>query len=149
MLPNCTANSSQLQQGGTIGITLHGNWSESWDEDDPEDQEAAERAREFENTWFADSLYRSGDYPASMRAQVDDRLPRFTPEESKLVLGSSDFYGMNSYTAFFVPHKDTPPDINATKAMSTCTTRTVKVSLVVKNQIHLGCEWGQPAFASC
>ncbi|KAL2818835.1 hypothetical protein BJX63DRAFT_418995 [Aspergillus granulosus] len=100
------------QQQGTIGITLHGNWSEPYDEEDPRDQEAAERAREFEIAWFADPLYKTGDYPASMRAQLGDRLPRFTPEESKLVLGSSEFYGMNSYTTFFVQHKDTPPDIN-------------------------------------
>ncbi|KAL3496887.1 hypothetical protein BJX62DRAFT_221796 [Aspergillus germanicus] len=102
----------KAQQQGTIGITLHGNWSEPYDEEDPRDQEAAERAREFEIAWFADPLYKTGDYPASMRAQLGDRLPRFTPEESKLVLGSSEFYGMNSYTTFFVQHKDTPPDIN-------------------------------------
>lgn len=95
-----------------IGITLHGNWSEPWDEENPSDQEAAERAREFEIAWYADPVYKTGDYPASMRAQLGDRLPRFTPEESKLVLGSSDFYGMNSYTSFFVKHLDTPPDIN-------------------------------------
>ncbi|KAL4962347.1 glycoside hydrolase superfamily [Aspergillus stella-maris] len=102
----------QPEQRGTIGITLHGNWSEAFDEEDPRDQETAERAREFEIAWFADPLYRTGDYPASMRAQLGDRLPHFTPEESKLVLGSSEFYGMNSYTTFFVQHKDSPPDIN-------------------------------------
>ncbi|KKK17471.1 hypothetical protein ARAM_005164 [Aspergillus rambellii] len=102
----------QSEQKGTIGITLSGNWSEAWDEDDPRDQEAAERAREFEIAWFADPLYTTGDYPASMRAQLGDRLPHFTPEESKLVLGSSEFYGMNSYTTFFMQHKDTPADIN-------------------------------------
>jgi beta-glucosidase len=47
-----------------------------------------------------------------MRAQLGDRLPKFTSEESKLVLGSSDFYGMNSYTSFFVKHKTTPPHID-------------------------------------
>ncbi|TEY48287.1 hypothetical protein BOTCAL_0296g00070 [Botryotinia calthae] len=100
------------KQGGTIMITLHGNYSEPWDEDDPLDVEAAERAREFEIAWFADPVYKTGDYPASMRAQLGDRLPRFTEEESKLVLGSSDFYGMNSYTTFFVRHRDGPADIN-------------------------------------
>ncbi|KAI2732620.1 CAZyme family GH1 [Penicillium roqueforti] len=102
----------QPQQKGSIGITLHGNWSEAWDEEDPRDQEAAERAREFEIAWFADPLYSTGDYPASMQAQLGDRLPRFTEEESKLVFGSSDFYGMNSYTTFFVKHTTSPPDIN-------------------------------------
>ncbi|PMD19045.1 glycoside hydrolase family 1 protein [Hyaloscypha hepaticicola] len=102
----------QPHQKGMIGITLHGNWSEPWDEENPSDQEAAERAREFEIAWYANPVYKTGDYPASMRAQLGDRLPRFTPEESKLVLGSSDFYGMNSYTSFFVKHLETPPDIN-------------------------------------
>ncbi|KAI7771166.1 hypothetical protein LZL87_013237 [Fusarium oxysporum] len=99
-------------QNGKIMITLHGNWSEPWDVDDPLDQEAAERAREFEIAWFGDPLYKTGDYPESMRAQLGDRLPRFTPEESKLVLGSSEFYGMNSYSAFYVRHRDGPADIN-------------------------------------
>ncbi|KAG2419727.1 hypothetical protein HFD88_004523 [Aspergillus terreus] len=102
----------QADQKGTIGITLHGNWSEPWDESSSLDKAAAERAREFEIAWFADPLYRTGDYPASMRAQLGDRLPRFTAEESQLVLGSSEFYGMNTYTSFFVRHKDTPADIN-------------------------------------
>ncbi|KAJ9422812.1 lactose permease [Fusarium oxysporum] len=99
-------------QKGKIMITLHGNWSEPWDFDDPLDQEAAERAREFEIAWFGDPLYKTGDYPESMREQLGDRLPRFTPEESKLVLGSSEFYGMNSYSAFYVRHRDGPADIN-------------------------------------
>lgn len=43
---------------------------------------------------FADAVYLTGGYPASMRVQLGDRLPTFTEEEKKLVLGSSDFYGM-------------------------------------------------------
>lgn len=54
------------------------------------------------------------DYPASMRSQLSDRLPAFTEEEKNLVRGSSDFYGMNTYTAFFVrsampPGSSIPP----------------------------------------
>lgn len=99
-------------QKGTIGITLHGNWSEPFDTSSELDQAAAERAREFEIAWFADPVHKTGDYPASMRAQLGDRLPTFTEEEKKLVLGSSDFYGMNSYTSFYIKHRDEPPDIN-------------------------------------
>jgi beta-glucosidase len=99
-------------QKGMIGITLHGNYSEPWDANDPEDIAAAQRAREFEIAWFADPIYGSGSYPASMRAQLGTRLPEFTPEEQALVRGSSDFYGMNTYTTFYVRHLSTPPDIN-------------------------------------
>jgi len=52
--------------------------------------------------WFADPIYLNGDYPSSMREILGDRLPRFTAEESALVLGSSDFYGMNTYTTNLV-----------------------------------------------
>ncbi|KAH7075143.1 beta-glucosidase [Paraphoma chrysanthemicola] len=99
-------------QKGVIGITLHGNNSEPWDVNDPLDVEAAERARQFEIAWFADPIYGSGEYPACMRAQLGDRLPHFTPEQKDLVQGSSDFYGMNTYTTFFVKHRDEEPDVN-------------------------------------
>lgn len=105
----------QPTQNGSIMITLHGNWAEPWDEDDPKDVEAAQRANEFEIAWFADPLYGKGevDYPASMRAQLGDRLPQFTEKEKRLIRGSSEFYGMNSYTAFFVKNRgDQPAGVN-------------------------------------
>jgi beta-glucosidase len=46
-----------------------------------------------------------------MRAQLGDRLPTFSEAEKQLVLGSSDFYGMNSYTTFFVQHRDEPAEL--------------------------------------
>ena len=39
-----------------------------------------------------------GDYPEYMKEMLGDRLPRFTPEELAVVTGSSEFYGMNTYT---------------------------------------------------
>jgi beta-glucosidase/6-phospho-beta-glucosidase/beta-galactosidase len=39
-----------------------------------------------------------GHYPEYMKQMLRERLPEFTPEESKVVKGSSDFYGMNTYT---------------------------------------------------
>lgn len=43
-----------------------------------------------------------GDYPPVMRKNVGSRLPSFTAEESKRVLGSYDFVGFNHYVAIFV-----------------------------------------------
>jgi len=98
---------------GEIAISLNGDWCEPWD--DSEESEccllgvacfklahlhpftgiaAAQRAQEFWVSWFADPIYLTGDYPACMREQLGDRLPTFSEEEKKLVLGSSDFYGM-------------------------------------------------------
>lgn len=33
-----------------------------------------------------------------MKEMLGNRLPEFTPEELAVVKGSSDFYGMNTYT---------------------------------------------------
>lgn len=95
-------------QHGTIGITLSGNWSAPYNAASPADRAAAQRALEFEIAWFADPVFGPGDYPASMRAQLGTRLPTFTDAERTLVNGSSDFYGMNTYTAFFVRDKVAP-----------------------------------------
>lgn len=87
----------QPTHGGQIGITLNGDWAEPWD-DTPANVKAAQDKMDAAVGWFADPVYLGTDYPASMRAMLQDRLPRFTDEEMKLVAGSSDFYGCNFYT---------------------------------------------------
>ncbi|CAD0106445.1 unnamed protein product [Aureobasidium uvarum] len=97
-------------QKGQIGITLNGDWVEPWDPEDPEDVEACQRKLEFSIAWFADPVYH-GDYPESMRKQLGDRLPKFTPEQRALVQGSNDFYGMNHYCANYIKHKPGEPEL--------------------------------------
>lgn len=48
-----------------------------------------------------DPIYK-GHYPASLVSHLGDRLPRFTPEEIQVVRGSSDFFGLNTYTSNLV-----------------------------------------------
>ncbi|KAK3296204.1 glycoside hydrolase superfamily [Chaetomium fimeti] len=91
-------------QGGEIGITLNGDATLPWDPEDPADVEACDRKIEFAISWFADPIY-FGHYPESMRKQLGDRLPEWTPEDIALVKGSNDFYGMNHYTANYIKHK--------------------------------------------
>jgi len=43
-----------------------------------------------------------------MQDIVKDRLPSFTPEQAKLVKGSSDYYGINQYTTYYISDKQTP-----------------------------------------
>ncbi|KAF8919779.1 glycoside hydrolase family 1 protein [Mucidula mucida] len=86
----------KAKQGGVIGITLNGDWQMPWD-DSPENIEAAQHALDIAIGWFADPIY-LGHYPPYMRTMLGNRLPEFTDEELKLVKGSSDFYGMNTYT---------------------------------------------------
>lgn len=83
-------------QGGQIGITLNGDWQMPYD-DKSENVIAAQHALDFAIGWYADPIY-LGYYPPYMREVLQDRLPQFTPDESVLVKGSSDFYGMNTYT---------------------------------------------------
>jgi beta-glucosidase len=84
-------------QKGVIGITNNCDWREPLT-DAEEDMAAAERANQFFLGWFADPIFKSGDYPDVMRERVGDRLPRFTEEERHALLGSSDFFGLNHYS---------------------------------------------------
>ncbi|MDQ8181350.1 GH1 family beta-glucosidase [Pelagicoccus sp. SDUM812005] len=86
----------QAEQKGQIGITNNCDWREPAS-DSEGDKAAAQRALEFFLGWFADPVY-FGDYPAVMRERVGERLPQFTPEDAKLLKGSSDFFGLNHYT---------------------------------------------------
>ncbi|KAG9125499.1 Beta-glucosidase 1B [Ceratobasidium sp. 392] len=83
-------------QKGQIGITLNGDWAEPYDQT-PANVAAAQHALDFAIGWFADPIY-LGHYPAYMKEVLGDRLPQFTAEELKVVKGSGDFYGMNTYT---------------------------------------------------
>ncbi|KAG6906796.1 Beta-glucosidase 1B [Tephrocybe rancida] len=83
-------------QGGEIGITLNGDWQMPYD-DSPENVDAAQHALDFSIGWYADPIY-LGHYPPYMTEVLGDRQPTFTAEELEIVKGSSDFYGMNTYT---------------------------------------------------
>lgn len=45
-----------------------------------------------------------GDYPEIIKEQLGNRLPSFTTEQSKMLKNSSDFIGINYYTARYVAH---------------------------------------------
>lgn len=72
---------------------------------------AAQRRLEFWIGHYADPVYLTGDYPECMKRQLGSRLPRFTAKESALLKGSSDFYGMNTYTSDYIKDKPGPPDV--------------------------------------
>ena len=81
-------------QDGQIGITFNADWAEPYSSSKA-DIEAAERKLEFFVAVAADPIFGSGDYPESCKAQLGDRLPKFTESEKMLVKGSSDFFGLN------------------------------------------------------
>merc|ERR1719343_1727871 len=69
-------------------------------ESNSEDVAAAARGMDFNLGWFAQPIWgKLGDYPACMRERLGATLPTFTREEKELIMGSSDFFGVNSYRA--------------------------------------------------
>ncbi|XLR04991.1 hypothetical protein S83_071189, partial [Arachis hypogaea] len=59
----------------------------------PLDISAAERSLDF---MFMEPLT-TGDYPKSMKSIVGSRLPKFAKEQSKQLIHSYDFIGLNYY----------------------------------------------------
>lgn len=108
------------KQKGRIAITLNmSHWYEP-KTNSTADQEAAERARQFWLGWMANPVFsKEGDYPAVMRERIDansakeglsrSRLPHFTPEEIKMLRGSSDFFGLNHYSTILSEPGETGP----------------------------------------
>lgn len=92
-------NHYQSRQKGRIGIANNCDWREPLT-DSATDRKAAERALEFFLGWFADPVY-NGRYPDSMVKRLGKRLPQFSREESELIKGSSDFFGLNHYTTLY------------------------------------------------
>ncbi|KAI0944871.1 Beta-glucosidase 1A [Taiwanofungus camphoratus] len=86
-------------QGGQIGITLDCHWQlpSALDWVLCIDIEAAQRGLAFKLGRFADPIYK-GYYPSRVKTIIRDRLPEFTIEEIAVVKGSSDFFGLNTYT---------------------------------------------------
>ncbi|XP_019153660.1 PREDICTED: beta-glucosidase 44-like [Ipomoea nil] len=98
----------QAKQKGRFGILLDFVWYEPLTRSKA-DNYAAQRARDFHIGWFLHPIV-YGEYPKTMQNIVGDRLPRFTPDEVKLVKGSIDYVGINQYTTFYVydPYPKTP-----------------------------------------
>ncbi|KAJ5626041.1 glycoside hydrolase [Penicillium lagena] len=66
-----------------------------------EDAAAVKRGFDFDLGWFNDPVWTTGDYPASMRETLGDMLPMFTHEQSRMLLGSCDFFAIDGYSTSF------------------------------------------------
>ncbi|KAJ8044360.1 Lactase-phlorizin hydrolase [Holothuria leucospilota] len=103
-------------QQGKVGITMNANHFEPSDRSNPDDVTASYTAQQFSLGWFASPVFKTGDYPEIMRKKVDakskarglekSRLPHFTEEQKTMLLGSSDFFGLNHYTTLHCNQTD-------------------------------------------
>lgn len=96
-------------QRGAVSLALHADWAEPANPFADSHRRAAERFLQFEIAWFAEPLFRTGDYPAAMRDDIASQrsrpaLPRFTERERRLVRGAADFLALNHFTTRFVMH---------------------------------------------
>lgn len=97
-----------LYQNGKIGLVCNRDWAEPYNKS-PENIAAAQRNLEFWGGWFWDPLF-FGHYPEIMIKLVGDRLPRFTPQESKMLQGSIDIFLWNTYSAEYFFAQNYPSD---------------------------------------
>ena len=104
-------------QDGKIAIMLSSDFYEPKDKSNNDDVEAAKRCLEFDLGWFAHPVFK-GDYPEIMKKKIAEkskaqglassRLPEFTEDEKKFILGTSDFFSLNHYTSRYVTSKEKP-----------------------------------------
>jgi len=92
---------------GLIGISNSGDHRFPLDPNSEDDQEAATRSMEFQLGWMTDPIW-LGDYPPSMRKILGTRLPNFTEDEKKKLVGSADFIGLNHYSSAFASKPSKP-----------------------------------------
>ncbi|NWH50448.1 KLOTB protein, partial [Fregata magnificens] len=101
-------------QYGKVSLSLHSDWAEPANPYFESHSKAANRFLQFEIGWFADPIFKTGDYPATMREYIGFKnskglsyssLPSFTSEEKQLVKGAADFYALNHFTTRFVIHE--------------------------------------------
>lgn len=99
-------------QNGSIGISISCTWYEPAS-DSNDDQQAAEDARIFDWGQYVHAIFtKEGDFPEQIKKNVayksaeqgyaKSRLPELSVAEVDLIRGSSDFFGLNSYTSKLV-----------------------------------------------
>lgn len=70
------------------------------------DAAAVQRAWDFNEGWFAEPTFLTGDYPSSVKSFVSSFLRPFTSDEKAALNGSSDIFMHDAYTSqFYAAHK--------------------------------------------
>jgi len=88
---------SSPASAGQIGIVLDYKWTYPDDPNDPEAVEMAQWDRDNVIGFWADPIFKTGDFPESLKTFFGDKLPVLNATEQALLLHSADFYGANTY----------------------------------------------------
>ncbi|KAJ1351843.1 hypothetical protein KIN20_007997 [Parelaphostrongylus tenuis] len=110
-------------QKGKVGIANSLTWVEPLMESE---RNFAGEVRQWTIDWFVHPLFK-GDYPPEMRRNVDgksmaegrktSRLPVFTENEKRMLIGSVDFLGVNYFNTIYV-RRFRPEEKNAPKTIA-------------------------------
>ncbi|XP_067892755.1 beta-klotho-like [Heterodontus francisci] len=99
---------------GLVSLTLRADWAEPANPFLESHWRAAERVLQFQIAWFADAIFKTGDYPLMMREYIlfknrkrlsSSFLPYFTREEKQMIKGSADFFAISHFTTRLILHK--------------------------------------------
>ncbi|KAK6298359.1 hypothetical protein J4Q44_G00314140 [Coregonus suidteri] len=83
-------------QKGQVSLVLGSHWMVPHrGQTTPANVELCQQSMEAVLGWFANPIFRDGDYPASMRSTHRGLLPEFTPEEKLWVQGTADFFALS------------------------------------------------------
>ncbi len=78
-----------------------------WRSNSTEDVLAVERHAAFQIGIFSNPVYTTGDWPDIVKGTLPaEYLPRFTDQEKKDILGSADFFAIDSYRSQWVKAPD-------------------------------------------
>jgi len=82
---------------GQIGIVLDYKWTYPDDPSDPASIQMAQWDRDNVVGFWADPIFKTGDFPQSLKDFFGDQMPTLSADEQALLLHSADFYGANTY----------------------------------------------------
>jgi beta-glucosidase len=94
-------------QTGKVGIVLNVMHYYPLDPSSPGDQAASATGYDYWYHWYLSPLTK-GVYPQAMVERVGNRLPKFTPEQQKMITGAIDFIAINYYFPYVVSPGTTP-----------------------------------------
>ncbi|KAH7034238.1 beta-glucosidase A [Macrophomina phaseolina] len=91
----------EINGTGQVGIKFNDNFGVPLDPTNSSDVEAANHFNDFQLATFANPIFLGKDYPEAFKITIPDYVP-LTDEDLEYIGGTSDFLGIDPYTATVV-----------------------------------------------